>query len=101
MPSMPGDPRWTAEWKRLRAQLIARASTCAICGRWLDKDAPPRTRWRPTVDHIVPLARGGDPYDPGNLRVVHNRCNVIRENTSRRGGQSGLPTRRRWHSRDW
>jgi 5-methylcytosine-specific restriction endonuclease McrA len=86
MPSKLGDPRWTAEWKRLRAALIAAATHCALCGGLLDKDAPPRTRWRPSVDHIYPVRLYPErALDPWNCQVTHAGCNTRRENTSRRG----------------
>jgi len=106
--SKAGDPRSSGEWKRLRARLVAAASTCAICGLWLDKDAAPRSRWYPSVDHIYPVRT--HPHlalEPGNCRVTHLGCNVVRENTSRRGdgryhgGPRRWPRRRQWHSRDW
>jgi 5-methylcytosine-specific restriction endonuclease McrA len=31
-------------------------------------------RWRGTVDHIVPISRGGDDA-PKNLRAAHQTCN--------------------------
>lgn len=86
MPSRPGDPRWTAQWKALRRHLITAATHCALCGGRLDKQAPPRTRARPSVDHIYPVRT--HPHlalDPANCRVTHAGCNTRRENTSRRG----------------
>jgi len=72
------DPRRTAEWQRLRRRLVAEAEVCAICGVALDHNAPARSRLSPTIDHIVPWSLGGDPWDEGNLRVVHYGCNSAR-----------------------
>jgi hypothetical protein len=102
MPSKPGDPRFTAQWKRLRTRLVAAATHCDICGMWLDKDAPPRSRWRPSVDHILSVRT--HPHlalDPGNCRVVHAGCNTRRENTSRRGTGRYHGGPRHWQSRGW
>jgi 5-methylcytosine-specific restriction endonuclease McrA len=43
--------------------------------------------WWPgtTVDHIVPLARGGPAYDRANLQVLCIRCH--RWKTAREGGR--------------
>ena len=41
-------------------------------GRAIDPNA--EHRWRATVDHIVPLSRGGDDT-PDNLRAAHQTCN--------------------------
>jgi 5-methylcytosine-specific restriction endonuclease McrA len=71
------------------------ADVCAICGRPLDPEAPARSRWASSVDHIAPLKamRGLDAaeqrqlaLDPANLRAVHVGCNTRRENVSRRRG---------------
>ena len=72
------DPRSTYKWKQLRARICATATHCAICTRPLHHDAPPRTRWSPSLDHILPLQNGGPPYDVANLRVVHFGCNSSR-----------------------
>ena len=86
MPSKPGDPRWSAEWKTLRRRLVAAATVCAVCGGLLDKHGPARSRWRPSVDHIYPVRTHPHlAFEPSNLRVVHVGCNTRRENTSRRG----------------
>jgi len=76
-----------------RERVLAMAQTCAICGRPLDRNVPPRSRWAPSVDHILPLSRTvGLPVpmrlrlaaDPENLRAVHVGCNSKRGNRRRR-----------------
>jgi 5-methylcytosine-specific restriction endonuclease McrA len=75
---MRADPRDSYRWKTLRRRLVRSAEVCAICGRLLDRTAPARSRWSPSVDHIVPLHLGGAPFDPSNLRVTHFGCNSSR-----------------------
>jgi 5-methylcytosine-specific restriction endonuclease McrA len=29
----------------------------------------------PTIDHIIPLEKGGSPTDLGNLQLAHWKCN--------------------------
>ena len=91
-----------AAWERARRQVLAESTVCAICGRELDYEAPARSRWAPSVDHIVSLRtmRGLDDaeqrqlaLDPGNLRAVHCGCN------SRRGSRP--PAQPRRQSRAW
>ena len=57
--------------ERRLAIVNAAGDTCPVCGEdmryWVSR------RW-PTVDHIIPLAKGGS-HDPSNLRVICNRCN--------------------------
>jgi hypothetical protein len=89
------------QWRKARARVLAGAQVCAICGGWLDRDAPPRSRWAPSVDHVLPVSRtrGLDPetrqrlaLDPAGLRAVHYGCNSRRSN-----GRS----RPKHVSRDW
>jgi hypothetical protein len=81
-------------WRRVRAQVLKGASVCEICGRALDFDADPRSRWAPSVDHIIPMAeiRKYDlstqrdmAIDTDLLRPCHYGCN------SRRGAGAGKP----------
>jgi 5-methylcytosine-specific restriction endonuclease McrA len=44
-------------------------------GREIRADAPYRSQWHATIDHIVPLSRGGSD-DPDNLRAAHHSCNA-------------------------
>ena len=84
------DPRDTYDWKKLRKGLVAKATHCAICGGALMHDARPRTKFSPSVDHIIPLDHGGAPYAFSNVRVVHYGCNASRGN--------GRPSRRKTRS---
>jgi 5-methylcytosine-specific restriction endonuclease McrA len=70
-----GDIRDTYAWKKARKTALLGATHCQICWEPLDFDAPPRSRWSPSVDHIVALALGGAPFAQSNLRVVHAFCN--------------------------
>jgi 5-methylcytosine-specific restriction endonuclease McrA len=72
----PAQLRSSPRWKRARLVALRGATHCAECLRPLDFDAPPRSRWAPSVDHIRALALGGDPFAPSNLRVVHYGCNA-------------------------
>jgi hypothetical protein len=79
--------RGGAAWERARALALANADLCAICGYSIDREAPARSRWSASVDHLVSLKamRGLDAgeqrqlaLDPANLRVVHYGCNARR-----------------------
>lgn len=59
----------------LRARVIATYDTCAICGREVDKTLNYLDPLAPEVDEIVPVSRGGSPYDWDNLQLVHRICN--------------------------
>jgi hypothetical protein len=77
-------------YQQVRKRLIAQAQVCAICGKPLDPNAPPRSRWSTSVDHVLPLKfsrslpdelRDSYRLDPQHLRVTHLGCN------SRRGAR--------------
>ena len=76
----------TKRWKELRKQVIADEPVCHWCRR------RPSTQ----ADHIVELARGGDPYERTNLVGSCQPCNSrrgaeyqSRANAARRGAQRG------------
>jgi len=101
------NPRNTSRWRRLRQQLIADATACAICGHPLMHQAKPRSRWSPSADHILPLARGGNPFDPANIRITHYGCNARRAARIRNFGADPPPPEpaaarvEPWRSREW
>ena len=64
----------TRAWQRLSARVIARHR--GQCGNWCPgygRDA--HLAGDLTADHIVPLAAGGAPFDPGNVGVLCRSCN--------------------------
>jgi 5-methylcytosine-specific restriction endonuclease McrA len=69
-------------YRKLCAQVRARRDPCALCGHPIDYDAPPRTRWSFSLEHVVSLAHGGSLLDPANVTAAHYGCN------SRRGGRT-------------
>jgi 5-methylcytosine-specific restriction endonuclease McrA len=87
------------EWERARSRVIASSRVCAICGRELWPDAPPRSRWSTAVDHKIPRAsfRTFDLrtqrflcLDPSNLQAAHARCNGRKGKKRQRAVQSRL-----------
>lgn len=59
-------------------QLAARdGSRCQICRRKIDLSRSGQDQWGPSIDHILPVSRGGT-NDPANLRLAHRRCNSSR-----------------------
>ena len=80
-------------WQNLTRRVLNEESVCWLCGLPLDFAADPRTRWSPSVDHIIPRSKGGSVYDRANLRAAHYRCN------SARGAGDGASIPRR--SRKW
>ncbi len=98
-------PNVTAwEWEKVRRRVIDAAHVCALCGRELYPDAPPRSRWSTSVDHKISRAafRNLDPelqrelcLDPENLQAAHNTCNA------RKGRRAQSRVMPRPQSQEW
>jgi len=70
---------------KLCAQVRRRRDPCGLCGQPIDYNAPPRTRWSFSLDHLTPLAHGGRVLDEGNVQAAHYGCNSRRGGATRRG----------------
>lgn len=66
--------------RKLRARLRAEGRPCHICGMPIDYTLPPGDPWSFEVDEIVPVSRGGSPYDYANVDAAHRICNQRRGN---------------------
>lgn len=64
----------------VRRKVLAVYDTCAICGRPVDKTLPQYDPMAPEVDEIIPVSRGGSPYDFDNLQLTHRYCNEKKGN---------------------
>lgn len=74
------NPRNGRRYRRLCAAQRALQLPCWICGHNIDLTLDARDPWSFTLDHAVPLSRGGDLHDPANARSAHRRCNSARGN---------------------
>lgn len=73
------DPRYKPfrqEYERNRKTILATQEICAICGKPVDKTLKPPDPMSATVDHIIPIAKGGHPSDLSNLQLAHRCCNI-------------------------
>lgn len=52
-------------------------SACYICGVETDPAAPPRSRFKAELEHVIPLSRGGA-HNLANLRCACHPCNVLK-----------------------
>lgn len=65
-----------AAFEKARQVILATQEVCGICGKPVDK-----IRYKyphplsPTVDHIIPVSKGGHPSDLANLQLAHRCCN--------------------------
>ena len=87
-----------AAYRQARVIGIAQSGgICLLCGTPMRLDLPGTHRDGPTLEHVVPVSRGGHPYDRRNLSASHLRCNSARGNRL----LSELRTTTEQPSRDW
>ena len=67
-----------ASFKKAKKIIYASQSNCAICGRAVDFDKKFPDPWSATLDHIIPISKGGDPASLENLQLAHLQCNRIK-----------------------
>ena len=79
-----GQRGYGATWQKCRAMHIAREPLCRECGK------EGRLVSATEVDHIKPLAAGGDRYDPANLQSLC-RSHHARKTWREKAGPGGLP----------
>ncbi|GGU91046.1 hypothetical protein GCM10010275_30100 [Streptomyces litmocidini] len=91
---MPSNPRNGRPYRRLVAELKAKGLPCWICGHDINPRLDARHRLSFTLDHLVPLSRGGDLLNPANARPAHRACNSSKGN--RTTATAPQRTSRRW-----
>lgn len=62
-------------YERNKKKLFKTQTVCGICGRPVDFTAKFPAPLSPTIDHIIPINRGGHPSDISNLQLAHFCCN--------------------------
>ncbi|WP_425566396.1 HNH endonuclease [Nonomuraea roseoviolacea] len=50
---------------------------CQLCGDPVDREADFPHPLYPTLDHIVPLSKGGE-HSRANTQLAHYRCNLMK-----------------------
>ena len=72
--------RWknTVTRERHRLERHPEQAVCWLCGNTIDMQLPTSHPMSFTLDHIVPLARGGNLH--GEVRPAHRSCNSARGN---------------------
>lgn len=76
---------YDAEYYRLVPLVLERDGyTCQLCMQPIyPTEHAPRTKWAPSVDHIIPVSHGGE-TSMENLRAAHYGCNSARGNREAR-----------------
>ena len=67
-----------AAFERNRKKILLTQDVCGICGKPVDKSLKFPHPMSPTVDHIIPIAKGGHPSALDNLQAAHLICNQVK-----------------------
>jgi 5-methylcytosine-specific restriction endonuclease McrA len=67
-----------AQFDKNKKKIYATQDVCGICGRPVDFNLKYPDPMSPTIDHIIPVAKGGHPSDIDNLQLAHFRCNRMK-----------------------
>lgn len=79
----PDRDGWAKQtYQKAKKIIFATQSVCALCGRPVDFDKKFPDPWSATVDHIIPIQKGGDPVNMDNLQLAHLQCNRIKATKS-------------------
>lgn len=62
-------------FENARLKILRTQTVCGICGKPVDFSFRYPHPLSPTVDHIVPVSKGGHPSDLSNLQLAHRCCN--------------------------
>lgn len=63
------------QFEKNRRKILLTQDVCGICGKPVDKNLRWPNPLSPTVDHIIPLDKGGHPSSLENLQLAHFICN--------------------------
>ena len=64
-----------ANYERNKKRILATQNICGICGHPVDMSLKHGHPMAATIDHIIPVAKGGHPSDIDNLQLAHWTCN--------------------------
>lgn len=81
---------------KLRKRVLREETHCGICGEPVDVSLPHGYPQSPEVDEIIPVSKGGDPYDRKNCRLTHRLCNQRRGNGTKKQPNKPIRTSRNW-----
>jgi len=62
-------------YEAARAKILKTQTICGICGKPVDLSLKYPHPLSATIDHIIPVSKGGHPSDISNLQLAHRCCN--------------------------
>lgn len=74
------DGKHQTMFNKNKKKILATQDICAICGKPVDKSLKFPHPWSATIDHIIPIDKGGHPSDLANLQLTHFTCNRQKSN---------------------
>lgn len=72
------DGAFKSAYDKNKRLVIARDDVCAICGMPVDKRLKFPHPLSASVDHIIPISKGGHPSNIDNLQLTHLICNQVK-----------------------
>lgn len=63
------------QFRSNKKRILQTQSVCGICGKPVDKSIKYPHPLSPSIDHIIPIAKGGHPSALENLQLAHWVCN--------------------------
>lgn len=101
---MSVNPRYSngARRREIRRWLLHTQDVCALCGKPIDKSLKSPHPMSFEVDEIIPVSKGGSPYDRNNVQAAHRICNQRKGNKVMKQGErrttlnQPLPKSREW-----
>ena len=82
-------------YRRLQAVVFTEESHCWLCQQPVDQTLHYNDPMARSLDHVTPLAKGGDPLARTNARLAHRKCNRDRgDGPPDPAGQQPITTRR-------
>ena len=67
-----------AQFDKNRRKIYATQKICGICGQPVDFSLKWPDPMSKTIDHIIPVAKGGHPSALENLQLAHFKCNRLK-----------------------
>ena len=104
------DGTFQQAYEKNRRIVLAQGEVCAICGLPVNKLLRFPDPMSPSVDHIIPIAKGGHPSALDNLQLTHLICNQVKsskltmennkdiEEKTHEIGNDNLPLSYHWQS---
>ena len=63
---------------KIRARVLREETHCWLCLKPVDTKLPHGLPESPEVDEVLPVSKGGDPYDRKNCRLAHRLCQATK-----------------------